>query len=147
MKRVIDTLSGDLFSSIPQAHPMNPGAWRFRAEIAHVMGESIKACAKDIYAIAADMSRLLGREITHNTLYKYASEASEEHIPNLETAIAFDAATGQLGLVGFYAEKLGCRVMPGKDSLLTELGRLEQMKGDIARQEKAIKRMLGDEIK
>jgi len=145
MKRVIDTLTGDLFSGIPQAHPMTPGAWRFRAEIAHSMGESIKVCDKDVYAIAAEMSRLLGREITANTLYKYSSEASEEHIPNLETAIAFDAATGQLGLVSLVAAKLGCRVLPGKESLFAELGRLEQMKGDIARQEKAIKRMLGDE--
>lgn len=145
MKRVLDTLTGDLFAAVPKAYPMTPGAWRFRAEISHAMGEAIKVCDKDVYAIAADMSRLLGREITANTLYKYSSEASEEHIPNLETAIAFDAATGQLGLVSLYAEKLGCRVLPGKDSLLTELGRLEQMKGDIARQEKAIKRMLGDE--
>lgn len=145
MKRVIDTLTGDLFAAVPKAHPMTPGAWRFRCEIAHVMSESIKNSDKDIYAIAADMSRLLGREITHNTLYKYASEASEDHIPNFETAIAFDAATGQLGLVSFYAEKLGCRVMPGKDSLYAELGRLETMKGDIARQEKAIKKLLGEE--
>lgn len=145
MRHVIDTLTGDLFSGIPKEHPKTPGGWRFRAEIAHAMSESIKACDKDVYAIAGEMSRLLGREITANTLYKYSSEASEDHIPNLETAIAFDAATGQLGLVSLVAVKLGCRVLPGKDSLLTELGRLEQMKGAIARQEKAIKRMLGDE--
>jgi hypothetical protein len=145
MKRVIDILTGDLFASIPKAHPMTPGAWRFRGEIAHAMGDAIKACPKDIYQIAADMSRLLGREISADTLYKYSSEASEKHLPNLETAIAFDAATGGMALVGLFAAKLGCRVMPGKDSLFAELGRLEQMKGDIARQEKAIKRMLGEE--
>lgn len=90
------------------------------------------------------MSRLIGRDVSVDTLNKYTSEASEEHIPNFETAIAFDAVTGQLGLVSLFAAKLGCRVIPGKDSLLTELGRLEQMKGDIAAQEKAIKRMLGE---
>ena len=144
MRRIVDTLTGDLFSSIPQAHPMTPGAWRFRGEIAHVMGEAIKACTKDRYQIAADMSRLLGREISVNTLDKYTSEASEEHIPNLETAIAFDAVTEQMALANLYASKLGCRVLPGKDSLLAELGRLEQMKGEIAKQEKAIKRVLGE---
>lgn len=145
MRRIVDTLSGDLFASIPQAHPMTPGAWRFRAEIAQAMGDAIKHCPKDRYQIVADMSRLLGREVSLDTLNKYTSEAAEEHIPNFETAIAFDAATGQLALVSLFSQKLGCRVLPGKESLFAELGRLEQMKGDIARQEKAIKRILGDE--
>ncbi len=144
MKRIVDTLTGDLFSTVPKAHPMTPGAWRFRGEIAHAMGEAIKLCEKDRYQISADMSRLLGREVSVDTLNKYTSEASEEHIPNFETAIAFDAATGGLALVGLFAEKLGCRVLPGKESLLTELGRLEQMKGEIARQEKSIKKLLGE---
>lgn len=144
MRRNADNMTGDLFSGIPQAHPMTPGAWRFRGEIAHVMGEAIKSCLKDRYQIAADMSRLLGREISVNTLDKYTSEASEDHIPNLETAIAFDAATDQTALASLFAGKLGCRVLPGKDSLLAELGRLEQMKGSIAKQEKAIKKMLGE---
>lgn len=144
MRRIVDTLTGDLFASVPKAHPMTPGTWRFRGEIAHVMGEAIKSCTKDRYQIAADMSRLLGREMSVNTLDKYTSEASEDHIPNLETAIAFDAATEQMALANLFASKLGCRVLPGKDSLLAELGRLEQMKSEIAKQEKVIKRVLGE---
>ncbi len=145
MKRIVDKLTGDLFANVPQAHPMTAGAWRFRSEIAHAMSDAVKACSKDRYQIAADMSRLLGREISINTLDKYTSEASEDHIPNLETAIAFDAATEQLALANLFAGKLGCRVLPGKDSLLAELGRLEQMKGEIAKQERAIKKVLGEE--
>lgn len=144
MQRRADTLTGDLFANIPQPHPKTPGGWRFRGEIAHVMGEAIKASHKDRWQISADMSRLLGREISANMLDKYTSEASEDYIPNLETAIAFDAATEQTALACFFAGKLGCHVLPGKDSLLAELGRLEQMKGDIAKQEKQIKRILGD---
>lgn len=144
MKRVIDTLSGDLFASIPQAYPMLPGAWNFRVEIAHVMGEAIRTCTQDRYAIAADMGRLLGREVSVNTLDKYTSEAAEGHHPSLETAIAFDAATGQMALLAMYAAKLGAKVLPGKDSLLAELGRLEQLKGEIAAQERAIKKVLGE---
>jgi hypothetical protein len=142
--RRIDTMSGDLFANIPQAHPMTPGAWRFRGEIAHVMGEAIRTCNKDRYQIAADMSRLLGREVSVNTLDKYTSEASEDHIPNLETAIAFDAATEQTSLASLFAGKLGCRVLPGKESLTAELGRLAYMKTEIAKQEKVIKHILGE---
>lgn len=145
MRKFADSLTGDLFTSIPKAHPLNPGAWRFRGEIAHAMGEAIKLCSKDRYQIAADMSRLLGREVSVNTLDKYTSEASEDHLPNLETAIAFDAATEQTALASLFAEKLGCRVLPGKATLEAELGKLEMMKGDIARQEKAIKKILGEE--
>lgn len=144
MRRQQDSMTLDMFDGIPQAHPKTAGAWRFRAEIAHAMGDAIKACHKDRYQIAADMSRLLGREISVNTLDKYTSEASEDHIPNLETAIAFDAATEQTVLASLFASKLGCRVLPGKDSLLAELGRLQQMKGNIANQEKAIKKLLGE---
>lgn len=145
-KAVDDIFCGSLFDNIPEAFPQTPGAWRFRGEIAHAMGEAIRTCVKDIYQISADMSRLLGREVSVNTLYKYTSEASEDHIPNFETAIAFDAATENLALASLFAEKLGCRVLPGKETLYTELGRLEQMKADIARQEKAIKKLLGDKF-
>lgn len=88
---------------------------------------------------------MLAREVSVDTLNKYTSEASEDHIPNFETAIAFDAATEGLALASLFAEKLGCRVLPGKENLFAELGRLETMKGEIARQEKAIKKILGDE--
>ena len=145
MKRIVDTLSGDLFAEVPKMHPKTAGGWRFRSEIAHVMGEAVKACSKDRYQIAADMSRLLGREISVNTLDKYTSEASEDHLPNLETAIAFDAATEQLSVLNFFAGKLGCRVLPGKQSLYVELARLEQEKSEIVRLEKAIKKVLGEE--
>lgn len=144
MRRPADNLTGDLFANIPQAHPKTPGAWNFRREIAYVMGEAIKACTNDRYQIAADMSRLLGREVSVNTLDKYTSEASEDHIPNLETAIAFDAATEQTALASLHAGKLGCRVLPGKESLTAELGRLSYMKTEIAKQEKAIKQLLGE---
>ncbi|OGS90820.1 MAG: hypothetical protein A2Z95_06020 [Gallionellales bacterium GWA2_60_18] len=145
MRRAADTLTGDLFANIPKAHPQTPGAWRFRGEIAYAMGEAIKASPKDRYQIAADMSRLLGREVSTNTLDKYTSEASEDHIPNLETAIAFDAVTGQTALASLFAGKLGCRVLPGKESLTAELGRLAYMKTEIAKQEKAIKQLLGEQ--
>ncbi len=151
MKRIVDTLTGDLFAgaraawsgAIPKAYPELPGAWNFRVEIAHAMGEAIRASSKDRYQIAADMGRLLGREVSVNTIDKYTSEAAEGHHPSLEFAIAFDQVTGQMALLELFARKLGCTVLPGKDALLAELGRLEQARGEIARQERAIKKVLG----
>lgn len=142
MRKIADTLTPDLFSAIPKAHPQTHGAWRFRFEIAHVMSEAITNSSKDVYEIAADMGRMLGREVSVNTLRKYSSPAAEDHVPNLETAMAFDAATGQLGLISLYAAKLGCTVLPGQDKLLAELGRIEQMESDLAKQKRAIKQFL-----
>lgn len=145
MKRVIDTLSGDLFASIPQACAMEPGSWRFRGEIAHVMSDAIKSCDKDRYQIVADMSRILGREITLEALNKFTSEASEDHMPSLERAMAFDQVTGQLAIISLYAAKLGCRVIPGKEVLKYELGIYEQTISDATRRARAIKKLLGEE--
>ncbi len=145
MKPVLDTITGDLFASIPKPYPALPGAWNFRVETAHVMGDAIRACGKDRYQIAAEMSRLLGREITANSLDKYTSEAAEGHHPSLEVAMAFDQVTGQMALIAMYAAKVGAKVLPGKDSLLAELGRLEQQKMELSRQERAIKRVLEGE--
>ena len=142
MRKIADTLTADLFASIPKEHPQTHGAWRFRFEISGAMSEAISACEKDIYTIAADMSRMLGREVSINTLRKYSSPAAEDHVPNLETAMAFDAATGQMALISIYANKLGCSVLPGKDKLLAELGRIEQQESDLAKQKRAIKQFL-----
>lgn len=142
MRRIVDALTPDLFDSIPKPTPMTHGAWRFRFEISSTMSEAIRLSEKDIYTIAADMSRMLGREVSINTLRKYSSSAAEDHVPNLETAMAFDAATGQMALISIYAEKLGCSVLPGKDKLLAELGRIEQMEHNLSKEKKAIKHFL-----
>ena len=141
MRRVIDNLTGDLFET-PKPHPKTKGAWRFRVEIAEAMSDAISTSEKDIFEIAADMSRMLDREVSINTLRKYASVAAEDHVPNLETAMAFDAATGRLALITLWAEKLGCSILPGKDKLLAELGRIEQQKSELVNQERAIKKFL-----
>ncbi len=142
LKRVIDNLTMDLFET-PRPHPTTKGAWRFRTEIAEAISVAISSCGKDIYEIAADMGRMLDREVSVNTLRKYASTAAEDHVPNLETAMAFDAATGQLALITLWATKLGCSILPGKDKLLAELGRIELQQAELAQQEKTIKQFLG----
>jgi hypothetical protein len=145
MKRVIDTLSGDLFASIPQPSPMDPGAWSFRGEIANAMSAAIKACDKDRYQISADMSRILGREVSIESLNKFTSESSDQHMPSLERAIAFDAVTGQLGIISLYAAKLGCRVLPGKEVLKYELGICEKTINDAKLRARTINKLLGEE--
>lgn len=142
MTRARDMLTPDLFDSVPIAAPSTPGSMNYSREIAAVMSQALKACPFDRVEVAARMTRLLGKEITLAMLNAYTAESRETHNISLEKAIAFDAATEGYALLNLYASKRGCRTMVGKDALLAELGRIDQEKAELARQEKAIKHYL-----
>ncbi len=137
----IDTLSGDLFE-VPQ--PVEPfaGVLACRAQIAHVMSDALKG--HDRHEIAMQMSKLLGREFSKHILDAYTAESREEHIPPIDTAIAFDMATGGMNLLNFYAHKLGARLVVGKENLNWQLGKLEHAREEIAKQIKQVKQALGE---
>lgn len=142
MTRARDLLTGDLFAEIPRPAPTTPGAINYSREIAAVMGQALKDCPNDRYDVAARMSRMLGREVPLSMLNAYCAESHEQHNISFERAIAFDAATEGYALLNFFAAKRGCRVMVGQDALLAELGRIKQMRDELAGQEKAIREYL-----
>lgn len=141
MARVKDLFSLDLFD-VPSPAPQTPGSMNYSREMAAVMSQALKDCPCDRVEVAARMTRLLGKEVSLSMLNAYTAESRETHNISLEKAIAFDAATEGFALLHLYAEKLGCRAMVGKETLLAELGRIDQMKADLVRQEKAIKQYL-----
>lgn len=141
--RQLDTLTGDLFASIPTPASAAPGALACRREIAGVMAEAIKVCPFDRYVIAARMSRALGEDVSVNMLNAYTAESREEHVINLERAIAFDAATGGHALAELFVQKLGGRILWGRDVLLAERGRIEQQEISLKARKRAINDMLG----
>lgn len=141
MARAKDLLTLDLFD-IPKPAPAAPGGLDTASEIAHVMSKALKECPYDRYEVVARMSRLIGREITLHMLNAYTAESRETHVPRLDVAIAFDAATEGFALANFHAGKLGCRLLFGKEALLAELGRIDQMEADLSKQKKAIKQYL-----
>jgi len=142
MTRARDVLSGDLFAQIPTPAPTTPGAMSYSREVAHVMSQAIKECPHDRIEVAARMTRMLGYEQTVSMLDAYTAVSKSTHRISLERAIAFDAATEGYSLLGFYAAKRGCKVVMGKDVLLGELGRIKQMRDELASQEKAIRQFL-----
>lgn len=137
----IDLLSGDLFE-VPQPIAPYPGALACRAQIANVMSDALKGF--DRHEVAMQMSKLLGREFSKHILDAYTAESREEHIPPIDTAIAFDIATGGMNLLNFYAQKMGAKLVVGKDNLNWQLGKLEKMREDIAKQIKQVKTLMGD---
>lgn len=145
MSRVkTDIFTTDLFE-VPRAAISSPGSLACRQEIAAVMSDAIRNnTASDRYQIAAEMSRLLGRDFSKNMLDAYTAESREDHMPPIDTAIAFDMAVGGFSLINIYAAKLGCKVMVGSEVLLHELGRIEQEEANLAKRKKALKKYLGD---
>jgi len=114
-----------------------------RSEIAHAMSEALKG--HDRYDIAAKMSRLLDREISKHMLDAYTAESREDHIPPLDTAIAFDLAIESSVLADLFARKIGAKLATSRDAMDAKLGQLERMRDEAAKQIKAIKKAIGEE--
>lgn len=136
-----DTLTGDLFM-IPRPVIANAGALACRSEIAHAMSDALKGF--DRYEICAQMSKLLGRDISKPMLDAYTAESREDHIPALDIAIAFDMAIGGHVLLDLAASKLGARISIGKDALNAQLGKLERIRDEAAKQIKQLKTVMGE---
>lgn len=140
--RSVDTMTPDMFELLPPPAASSAGSLACRVEIAHAMSDALKG--HDRYEIAAAMSRLLGRDISKFILDAYTAESREDHIPPLDTAIAFDIATGSQTLANLFAAKLGARLLVGKDALDAKLGQLERIRDEAAQQIKQIKRVMGE---
>jgi len=143
MKKKHDPYTLDLFEQeLPPAPVTTPGGLACRIEIAHAMSEALKD--HDRYEIAAKMSKLLGRDISKHMLDAYTAESREDHIPPLDTAIAFDLATESNTLVEFSARKIGAKLSVGKEALDAKLGQLERIRDEAAKQIKQLKRIMGE---
>ncbi len=142
MSRTRDTLSADLFD-IPHAPAPVGGSLDYASELCHVLADALKKTPKSRYDIAARMSELAGQDISKSMLDAWTAESKTPWRFPFEFAAAFEAATDSTCLQELLARKRGSRVLVGEESLLAELGRIEQMKGELAQQEKALKNYLG----
>lgn len=107
------------------------------------LSDSLKHADADRWVVAAEMSRLTGREISKYMLDAYTAESRSDHNFPFRYAAAFEVATSSYCLTNLLAKARGCKVLAGKEVLLTELGRIEQMEVDLKQQKAALKRYLG----
>lgn len=134
-----DQFTQDLFE-IPQA-ASGAGSLACRIQIAALMSEALKGY--DRYIVAAEMSKLLGREISKHMLDAYTAESREEHIPPLDTAMAFDMATNGFSLINLYAKKIGAKIVVGREAIDAEIGKLERLKQEANSKIKSLKKLSG----
>lgn len=138
MRRIRDALTLELFE-IPQATPANAGSLDMDAALREAINDAIKHSDLNRYEIAAEMSRLTGRNITSYMLDAYTSGSRDDYNFPFRYAAAFEAATGSYCLTQLLAKTRGCKVLVGDEALLAELGRLEQMDSEIKAQRTALK--------
>lgn len=110
---------------IPEPPSPIGGSLNFDASICASLSDTLKACSKDRFIVAAEMSRLLGREVSKYMLDAYTAESRDAYNFPLNYVPAFEVATGTLALTQLLSKLRGCRVLVGKESLLAELGKVE----------------------
>lgn len=98
---------------------------RLREGLAEALAHAKETFGRDRYAVATEMSRLMGRDVTKNMLDRYTAPSADEWRFPLEALPALVAATGDARLVTIIAEACGYKAMPGEATAVAELVTLE----------------------
>lgn len=141
MIRARDTLTLDLFD-IPTPRPATAGNLDLDVPLREALSDALKHSDADRHHVAAEMSRLTGREISKYMLDAYTAESRGDHNFPYRYAAAFEQATGSYGLTNLLSKARGCQVLVGEDALLAEFGRIERMEADLRKQKTALKKYL-----
>lgn len=140
VKRCTQTL--DLFD-IPRAAPLRPGALDFDREMRALISAVLKSSPLSRELVAGRMSELLGDAVSVHQLNAWSAESREAWRFPLSYLPALEAACETHALTEWIAEKRGCALLVGEDSLLAELGRLDEMERHIKSRRTAIRNRIG----
>jgi hypothetical protein len=99
----------------------------------------------DRFDVATQVSRLSGRDMTKNMLDRYTSDGGEWRFP-LEALPALTQATGDYRLLELAAEKCGCRLTRGNESVLLEIAALEMHERATQARLKAVRSSVPDDV-
>lgn len=100
----------------------------FERRINVLVGEMLNSDGRDRYEIAAEVSRLLGEDVSKAMLDAYASPAREEHRVPFSRLMAIVVVTGRFDLFDRTLRECGCAVVTGAEIDLVELGNAEREK-------------------
>lgn len=133
----------DLFE-VPQPAAPLPGGMDYRALVAGLVSEALRASSADRHELAARCSRLSGKDVSKYMLDAYTSEAREEFNLPFWLVPALEEACGTHDLTNWLVATRGGRMFVGREALNADLGRLERQKLQIDQLIKKLKKQLGD---
>lgn len=119
------------------------GSLDIQAELMECIAQAIKVCPKDRFAIAAEMSRLSGLDVSKAMIDAWTAPSKEGHRFPLCLLPAFEVACSTIALQELIARKRGTTILVGKQVILAQLGRLEQMEEEMRKEKLKLKRQLG----
>lgn len=140
-----DRETADLFFEVPRPAAPVPGSMDFRAVVTSLVGQMLGDAArngKDRWAVAADVSRLAGKEVSKYMLDQYSAPSRDDYnipawlMPLLETACDSHAFSAWL------AEVRGARLSIGRDAVAAELGRIARERDELKQRETALRDQL-----
>lgn len=123
-----------------------PGSMNFCAELRTALGRAIKECPKSRAIVAAEMTDLIfgdtageGAQITVDQLNAWTAPSRVEWRFPLEYLPAFVVVTNAYWLLEQIAERLGCRVLFGKEVELALVGAIQHERDRLQTRETEIK--------
>lgn len=139
-----DRMTADLFEAPQPAAPL-PGSMDFRTFIAEMLGEMLegaKKLGKDRWQVAADVSRLAGREVSKYMLDAYTAPSRDEYNAPAWLMPLFEIACNSHAYSAWIAGVRGGRLFLGSDALAAELGRVHCEKDQLQMRERVIRDQL-----
>jgi len=116
----------DLLSDIQKPTDPGPGSLNIQFQLQAVISDCIKHCPLSRWEIAGKMGELLNQDISKYMLDTWTAESKEYHRFPAEFLPAFCEAVGSFEPLGILAEKAGVFILPGRDALRAEIGKLEE---------------------
>lgn len=123
--------TGDLFSNIPAPLPQREGTMDFRARVALLVTELVRASGQSRYAIAAKMSELADVETSKAVLDSYTAESRDACNLPLWKAPLIELATDRRDLAEWHAGVLGGRILWGADVIDADVGRMKRQVAEL----------------
>lgn len=136
-----DASTGDMFA-LPIAAAKIPGSMDFRQAVSHLVGNMLKdahAAGLDRYEVAAEASRLAGRDVSKAMLDGYSAEGREEFNCPLWLAPVLERVCSTTRLAVWHGGVVGGQLLLGAATLDAEIGRLERERQLAADQIKSLK--------
>lgn len=119
-----------------------PGSFNISCRLRSELSEGLKRSMMSRYEVAAQMSELLGLEVTKSQLDSWTAESKEYHRFPAEYLPAFCQVTGYKEPIRMMARLIQCYLLESEEALLAELGRIDQIKRDLSKKEKAVRDFL-----
>lgn len=121
-----NAFTGDLFD-IPKQPRLLPGSMDFRTTVCELLTDMLADAHKagmDRHEVAAQASRLTGKDVTKNMIDGYTSPAREEFNCPLWLGPVLEVVCKGTPLATWHASVHGGRLMVGAETIDAEIGRL-----------------------